>query len=104
MYSYAGGRVVRLLPIISFFRSLSPSHEQHRYSVSLSLIHTSTRTVEQFAYISLFLAFRAHVCADSLSPSRSHARMAAGLVAIAQPFRIAVFAGVVRCGRVRVLV
>ena len=97
MYSYTGGRAVRRLPIsISLIRSLSLSrtHSAAALSLSHTYFHTGGRAVR--VYFSLLVRRQ--------SLSRSLTRMAAGLVAVAQPFRIAVFAGVVRCGRVRVLV
>ena len=107
MYYYTGDRAVRLLPIsISLIRSLSLAHTAP-LPVSLSyILYTVGRAVRVF--FSLPRLARTRVRLQSLpfvlSPARSLARMAAGLVAVAQPFRIAVFAGFVRRGRLRVLV
>ena len=79
-------------------------------SIYLSLSHTYFHTggPAVHVYSSLPRLARTRVRQLSLSfvlsSARSLARMAAGLVAVTQPFRIAVFAAVVRCGRVRVLV
>ena len=67
MYSYMGGRAVRLLPIISLFRSLSPSHAQRRYAVSLS--HSHGRKYSAQAADSISLSSSVHACVPIVSLS-----------------------------------